>query len=111
MRINQISIQHAIHITFEYVLKYIHHHLYQERGYAMIQEKMWQELTTLPPTARQQVFDFIAFLRLRYPETPSYAAKNQTTLRDEPFVGIWRDHAPMSDSSAWVRESRLHEWG
>ncbi len=32
------------------------------------------------------------------------------TLREEPFVGIWKDRDDLSDATAWVRRLREQEW-
>ena len=37
----------------------------------MNQEQIWQDLSALPPAARQQALDFIAFLRGRYTKSDS----------------------------------------
>jgi hypothetical protein len=34
-----------------------------------------------------------------------------SNLKDEPFVGMWRDRQEMKDSSQWVRQLRQKEWG
>ncbi|RMF90342.1 MAG: DUF2281 domain-containing protein [Nitrospinota bacterium] len=57
------------------------------------------------------VADFIAFLRLRYVQEPSEDASTLPPLRDEPFIGMWRDRPDMANSSAWVRNVRTREWG
>jgi hypothetical protein len=75
----------------------------------MNQDQIWQDLSALPPAARQQALDFIAFLRNRYVHD-EIEEKSKSSLREEPFVGIWRDNEAMTDSSAWVRESRQREW-
>lgn len=31
-------------------------------------------------------------------------------LREEPFVGMWKDREDMADSTRWVRELRKREW-
>jgi hypothetical protein len=31
-------------------------------------------------------------------------------LKDEPFIGMWKDRKDMQDSSAWVRSVRYQEW-
>ncbi|MCA9924761.1 MAG: hypothetical protein KC419_27455 [Anaerolineales bacterium] len=77
----------------------------------MNQEQIWQELSALPPVARQQVIDFIAFLRGRYTQTETDSEQVQSSLQDEPFIGIWRDYEAMADSGKWVRETRNREWG
>ncbi|MCA9974618.1 MAG: hypothetical protein R3E31_04750 [Chloroflexota bacterium] len=76
----------------------------------MNQEQLWHELTDLPPAARQQVYDFIAFLRGRYAQTGEVSTQSTPDLRNEPFVGIWQDREDMNDSTTWVRESRQREW-
>ncbi|MCP4423960.1 MAG: DUF2281 domain-containing protein [Chloroflexi bacterium] len=55
--------------------------------------------------------DFIAFLRDRYVESEQAVGQIQSSLHEEPFIGIWRDNERMSDSSSWVRELRKSEWG
>ena len=75
------------------------------------QAKVWRELMALPPEAQQQVLDFIAFMRSRYQtetfdkETPSIDWQNH------PFVGMWKNHEEMKDSTQWVRQQRRQEWG
>jgi len=76
----------------------------------MNQEQIWQDLSALPPAARQQALDFIAFLRGRYAKSATAAKQTRSNLREEPFIGIWRDNEAMIDSSAWVRKTRRHEW-
>lgn len=77
----------------------------------MTQKAIWQHFSGLPPEARQQVLDFIAFLQTRY--TPSRPRKRvrPTKLAQEAFVGIWRNREDLHDSSAWVRNARTSEWG
>ena len=65
----------------------------------MGQEQILRDLSVLPPSTRQLVIDFIAFLRMRYVEEESGGVKPPLALRDEPFVGVWRDHKDMVDSS------------
>ena len=69
------------------------------------------ELAALPAEARREVFDFIVFLRQRHGHAPKKVKQPASSLRDEPFLGIWADRADMSDSVAWVRETRRREWG
>jgi len=69
-----------------------------------------QEIKSLPVDAQRQVFDFVAFLKTRYP-VGNYIKKNtQTKLTDEPFVGMWRGREDMQDSVAWVKNLRHREW-
>ena len=65
----------------------------------MNQERFWQDMTTLPPDAQQQVLDLIAFLKNQFAERNG-EIQVQSKLRDEPFVGIWRDNEAVADSSA-----------
>lgn len=65
----------------------------------MNQEQIWQEFNTLPPVARQQVIDFIAFLRAKNNLTQS-VKETKLSLKDEPFVGMWQDNEAMSDATS-----------
>jgi len=78
----------------------------------MKQNKVWRELMTLPPEIQQQVFDFIDFLHSRYSSAPkTITDEKKVKLREEPFIGIWKDRAEMADSTEWVRNLRKQEWG
>jgi hypothetical protein len=71
-------------------------------------EELVREIEDLPPVARREVMDFIAFLHQRY----SIEAKaSNTPLSEEPFVGMWSERADMADSTQWVRTVREREWG
>lgn len=77
----------------------------------MNQEQVIREFSALPPMAQQEVIDFITFLRIRYAQESPRDVNGRPDLRDEPFVGMWRDRTDMTDSSEWVRTLRKHEWG
>ena len=32
-------------------------------------------------------------------------------LKDEPFVGMWKDREDMADGAAWVKGLRQRQWG
>ncbi len=68
------------------------------------------DITSLPPQAQQQVIDFVAFLKTRYPARPRTGNRERTTLAEEAFIGMWRDRTDMQDSTAWVRHLRQREW-
>ncbi|NCP15801.1 DUF2281 domain-containing protein [bacterium] len=71
--------------------------------------QLFQEIASLPPEAQQQLQDFVAFLKARYP-TMSSAKARRPKLADEPFIGMWRDRKDMADSTTWVRQLRQREW-
>ena len=77
----------------------------------MDQDKVLRDLSALPPMAQQLVIDFIAYLRLRYTREPDEENRALLALKDEPFVGMWRDCPDMADSNAWLRTVRSREWG
>jgi len=77
----------------------------------MNQKIALQILADLPPEAQRQVLDFIAFLRTQYMPPRRRKTRKPSKLAKEPFVGMWRNRTDMKDSSAWVRNSRQHEWG
>ncbi len=76
----------------------------------MNQEKLLQDVASLPPIAQKEAIDFIAFLKTRYGQ---YSAKNSSdasSIESEPFIGMWKDRSDMTDSNAWVRNMRENEW-
>ena len=75
----------------------------------MKQTQVWRDFEALPPTAQQQVLDFIAFLQTRY-APPVRKTTKRPPLTQEPFIGMWRGRADMQDSTVWVRETRKREW-
>lgn len=72
----------------------------------MTLEELMREWNALPPQARQQVADFIAFLRERYGAPETEGGQRPGDLKDEPFVGMWRDRPDLVDSNEWVRTLR-----
>ena len=77
----------------------------------MEQEKIFDDISNLPPEAQRQVVDFIAFLRTRYKRSEQERQTKQTNLVNEPFIGIWKDREDMNNSSKWLRNVREAEWG
>jgi hypothetical protein len=69
-----------------------------------------REIALLPPEAQQQVRDFVAFLKARYPTVQPVPKPTRIRLADEPFIGMWRDREDMQDSVAWVQHLRQREW-
>lgn len=77
----------------------------------MEQEKIYKDIINLPPEARRQVIDFIAFLRTRYRQPLYSKPSKRKNLNNESFIGIWKDREDMKDSCKWVRNVRKSEWG
>ena len=74
----------------------------------MTNEEIIREFAALPPEARREAEDFIAFLRERYSRKDEKMANGD--LLAENFVGMWKDREDLQDSSAFVRELRKKEW-
>jgi hypothetical protein len=77
----------------------------------MNQKTVWQGFSNLPPEAQQQVMDFIAFLHTRYGGVRSRKPVTPAPLKQEDFIGMWRQRDDFQDSTAWVRKTRAAEWG
>ena len=75
------------------------------------QESILRDLLALPPEAQKMVVDYIAYLRLHYTQVLQEETEALPDLQDEPFIGLWRDRADMTDSEAWVCDTRTREWG
>jgi hypothetical protein len=74
-------------------------------------EKIFDDISNLPPEAQRQVVDFIAFLRTRYKRSEKEKQTERINLVNEPFIGIWKDREDMNNSSKWLRNVRKTEWG
>ncbi len=67
-----------------------------------------REFAALPPEAKQQVIDFVEFIKNKYAAATKKVASLERS--GEPFIGMWRDRDDMRDSSSWVRNTRNSEW-
>ena len=74
----------------------------------MTSEEIIKEYNRLPPEARKEVEDFVAYLRKRYGKQDGQTANGD--LSKEKFVGMWKDREDMTDGAVWVRELRENEW-
>jgi hypothetical protein len=74
-------------------------------------EKIFDDISNLPPEAQRQVVDFIAFLRTRYKGSEQEKQVKRINLGNEPFIGMWKDREDMNNSSRWLRNVRKTEWG
>ena len=72
-------------------------------------DKIFNDISSLPPEAQRQIADFILFLKTRY-KKPNKTARRDKIIND-PFIGIWKDREDMKDSSKWLRNVRESEWG
>jgi hypothetical protein len=72
-------------------------------------DKIYNDISNLPPEAQRQVFDFISFLKTRYKRNQKTVRRNN--IGNDPFIGIWKDRDDMKDSNKWVRNLRATEWG
>ena len=75
----------------------------------MTNEEILREINSLPIEAKQQIEDFVSFLRERY-KTSQPKDIPASDLESEAFVGMWRDREDMQDGSAWVRNIRETHW-
>jgi len=69
-------------------------------------ENLWRQFEILPTEAKREVIDFIAFLQIRYERPVLVKKAKRVKLKNEPFIGMWKDRDDMSDSVAWVRDLR-----
>jgi len=71
---------------------------------------MIDQFETLPLKAKKEVADFIAFLRSRYKAETVRKKEKVSKLKNEAFVGIWKEREDMQDSALWVRKTRRGKW-
>jgi Protein of unknown function (DUF2281) len=74
----------------------------------MTNEEIIREFAELPPDAQREAENFISFLRERYKKK----SENLTdfAVKNDSFVGMWKNREDMHDSSTFVRELRQREW-
>lgn len=73
-------------------------------------EEVWREFMALSDEDQRRVANFSVSLSTKSSLARSGEAGKLTSLKDEPFVGMWREREDMGDSSAWLREVREREW-
>jgi Protein of unknown function (DUF2281). len=73
-------------------------------------EEILSKFDNLPPEAQKEVADFISFLYERYQRSSEMQQIQGKKLRQEEFIGIWKDRTDMEDSTLWVRDIRKKEW-
>lgn len=79
----------------------------------MTEAQIARQVAALPHDAQRLVLDMIAALQPGVTSAkPARAVRKpkRTPLHKERFVGMWRDRADMSDSTAWVRSMRERDW-
>jgi hypothetical protein len=69
-----------------------------------------RKLAVLPPEALKLVADFVGVISSQYAVLTKPAPQSRSSLRDEPFIGMWADRPDMEDSTAYVRKLRQEEW-
>ena len=76
----------------------------------MTNQEFLGEFLALPTEAQTEVLRLIAFLKQKYQQEGSASPSPNIDLENEPFLGIWRDHEDLENSSNWVRNLRENEW-
>ncbi len=66
-------------------------------------ENVMKDFEDLPEIAKKEVADFIAFLKMRYFSQESERPIKQINLRDDPFVGLWKNRSDLQDSTKIFR--------
>lgn len=71
-------------------------------------ETILEEIAALPADKREEVADFVAFLRSRVSQDVG-RAQEKVVVEPSSFVGMWADRADMADSTGWIRRLRERE--
>ena len=73
-------------------------------------ENVIKDFKELPEIAKQEVADFITFLKIRYFSQQSERQIQRISLREDPFVGLWKERSDLQDSTNWIRTLRKKDW-
>lgn len=76
----------------------------------MTNQELLREFFALPREAQTEVLRLIAFLKQKHQQEESNPPSSNIDLKNDPFLGMWRDRQDLDDSSAWVRNLRENEW-
>ena len=68
------------------------------------QQSLVNDVLSLPVDGQRQVAQFVATLKQQ--QQPA----TNGDLSSDPFIGMWKDHSDLTDSSDWVRNVRRNEW-
>ncbi len=60
-------------------------------------------ISSLSEEERNLLYEMLGLLFSSSETTPQ-------SLRDEPFIGMWKNQEGLQDSSHWVRRIRQQEW-
>lgn len=72
------------------------------RDITMTNQELLGEFLELPPEAQTEVLRLIAFLKQKHQQEESTSALPNADLKNDSFMGMWRDRPDLDDSSAWV---------
>lgn len=75
-----------------------------------VEKKILSQIVTLPTEMQREVADFIAFLKSRYKQVSPKREAKKADLKEEQFIGMWKDRKDIKDSASWVRNIRKKEW-
>lgn len=73
----------------------------------MTSEEILKQMASLPAEGRREIENLISRLNAHYREKKDEVAQ---PIESGPFIGMWSDRDEMSDSSAWVRDTRNKHW-
>ncbi|MDB5271006.1 MAG: hypothetical protein JWP58_4046 [Hymenobacter sp.] len=73
-------------------------------------QQLLSEIATLPPTARQELEQFLMELKLRYARQNSLTPDERTRWMNPEFFGMHADREDMADSDAYIRKLRDEQW-
>ena len=76
----------------------------------MTNQELLEEFLELPPEAQTEVLRLITFLKQKHQQEEATSALPNADLKNDSFMGIWREREDLSNSSTWVRNLRKNEW-
>lgn len=69
-----------------------------------------RQFKELPSERQREAADVIAFLSALPRSEPGGEHSPACALKDESYVGMWKDREDMDDATRWVRELRRKQW-
>ncbi|MDX1958842.1 MAG: DUF2281 domain-containing protein [Leptospiraceae bacterium] len=71
--------------------------------------RLLERVESYSPEMQREIFDFIEFLETKYKSKAPNKTKKKSPLREEAFIGMWKNRPEMKDSIDYVRALRKQQ--
>ncbi|KPQ31217.1 MAG: hypothetical protein HLUCCA11_24245 [Phormidesmis priestleyi Ana] len=73
-------------------------------------DRLQEDVISLPKEAQQTIIDLVSFLKQQQQQPNQDKLPQPIIFDNQPVVGMWSDRTDMTNSGAWVRQTRTQQW-